>query len=187
MIGLPADPVGRTAVEHVRRLLADAPYERLSLIPILVADYVRMGPRIFAEFWALLRDRPEDKMPQVTAPALVLRGEKDPIATRRWTEEAARLLSAGNVVEIPGYGHAAHYSAARQFVETVAPFLRGAALYMLAATISGTFNYYLQSRLAAATGGDQVELTRLFARVDLVTNVLTAAAQGLVSVGSPKG
>jgi AAA family ATP:ADP antiporter len=61
------------------------------------------------------------------------------------------------------------------------PFLAAAALYMLSASLSGNFNYYLQARLAAATGGDQVVLTQLFARVDLAANILTAGAQGLLS------
>jgi ATP:ADP antiporter, AAA family len=61
------------------------------------------------------------------------------------------------------------------------PFLAGAAGFIFLATLSGTFNYYLQARLAAATGGDQVALTQLFARLDLATNLLTGAAQGLLA------
>jgi AAA family ATP:ADP antiporter len=61
------------------------------------------------------------------------------------------------------------------------PYLAAAAAYMLASTLSGTFNYYLQSRLAAENGGDQVALTQLFARIDLLANILTAALQGLVA------
>ncbi len=61
------------------------------------------------------------------------------------------------------------------------PFLAAAAGFMLLSTFSGTFNYYLQARLAAATGGGQVALTQLFARLDLATNLVTGALQGLLA------
>jgi ATP:ADP antiporter, AAA family len=61
------------------------------------------------------------------------------------------------------------------------PYLAAIAGYMLLSTLSGTFNYYLQARLAADRTADQVELTQLFARLDLATNLVTGAAQGLLA------
>ena len=61
------------------------------------------------------------------------------------------------------------------------PYLAAAAGYILLATMSGTFNYYLQAHLASATGGNQVALTQFFARLDLATNLVTGALQGLLA------
>lgn len=124
LIGPSNDPEGRTAIEHFRRLLVGGVFERPSLLWLLLCDYLRMGSRFFAELRFMLGDRVEEKMPKVSAPALVVGGENDRIAPRRWLEETARLVGAGYFAVIPWWGHAVQYSGARQVVEAIAPFLR---------------------------------------------------------------
>jgi 2-hydroxy-6-oxonona-2,4-dienedioate hydrolase len=82
-----------------------------------------MGPRLLPEFRSMLGDRPEEVLPRVAVPTMLVRGDYDPIAPRRWLDEAARLVGAERVAEIARWGHAVNYSAARPLVEAIAPFL----------------------------------------------------------------
>jgi 2-hydroxy-6-oxonona-2,4-dienedioate hydrolase len=71
----------------------------------------------------MLEDPIEDKLPWVTVPTMVVRGERDPIAPQPWIDEAARLLCTDRVAMIPGWGHAVQYSAATQLIDVIRPFL----------------------------------------------------------------
>jgi pimeloyl-ACP methyl ester carboxylesterase len=126
LTGPTTDPAGRTTVELLGRLILCVPFERPSLIGVVLRDYLRMGPRIFAEFRSMVRDRIEDKLPQLRVPTLMVHGEHDFIAPRRWVLEAARRAGAEGVVEIPWWGHAVNYSAAGTLVDAIGPFLRAA-------------------------------------------------------------
>lgn len=124
LIGPASDPAGRTVAEQFRRLVAGGPYERPSLHKLLFVDYARMGRRLIPEFRSMLRDRIEEKLPRVTHPVMLVRGEKDPIVPQRWVDEAARLVGAERVVVIPRWGHAVNYSAARQLAAAISSFLK---------------------------------------------------------------
>ena len=63
LIGPTVDPAGRSVWQLFCRLVASSPFERLSLIGLLVRDYGRMGPRLAAEFRFMRRDRIEWKLP----------------------------------------------------------------------------------------------------------------------------
>lgn len=123
LIGPAGDPAGRTVTELVRRFLTGVPYERASLLRILLMDYARLGPRLLPELRFLVRDRIEEKLQLVTAPTMLLRGEKDAVAPRCWLNELARLVSAKRITEIPDWGHAVHYSAAHDLTNAITPFL----------------------------------------------------------------
>jgi pimeloyl-ACP methyl ester carboxylesterase len=121
-------PTTDSRVRNVIRLLArgvlDLPHEALGLHPILVADYLRAGPvRTLRTLQAGVDDPLMDKVPRVRAPVLVVRGDRDPIAPRRWVREMAARLPNGRWAEIPGAAHAAHFSAPERLVELMRPFL----------------------------------------------------------------
>lgn len=128
LIGPALDPAAGKLAELARRFVADGLYERKSLARLVAIDFARMRTRLTAELRFLLRYRIEEKLPQVTAPALVVRGEKDTVAPQAWCDQVAALVRAERVVVIPEWGHAVHYSAPREFVEAVVPFLRQCAL-----------------------------------------------------------
>jgi 2-hydroxy-6-oxonona-2,4-dienedioate hydrolase len=48
------------------------------------------------------RDRIEDKLRQVAAPAMVVRGARDAIVPQAWAEQATRLLPRGRLMVVPG-------------------------------------------------------------------------------------
>jgi 2-hydroxy-6-oxonona-2,4-dienedioate hydrolase len=123
LIGPTPDPDARNLAVQLGRLLLGVLYERTSLALHVLRDYLRMGTRLVPEFYAMLLYPIEERLPLVTVPTLLMRGEKDPVVPQRWLEEAAVLVGTERGIAIPRWGHAVQYSAARQVVATVEPFL----------------------------------------------------------------
>jgi pimeloyl-ACP methyl ester carboxylesterase len=114
------DPRARTGPQVLVGLAGDLPHEPLSLVPILVLDYVRFGVIRFVQTGLYaLRDRPEDKLPRIQAPTLVIRGDLDPLVPERWAEEVRDLLPHGRLAVLHGEPHACHYSAPGRVAELV--------------------------------------------------------------------
>lgn len=119
------DPEARTFFRQFPRFVRTAFAERLALLFWVVWDYLRTGPRrIVREMDIAFADRIEDKLGQVSMPALVLRGGRDAIVPQRWAEEVARGLDAGEVEVIQGAGHGLNYGAADELMRRIRPFLR---------------------------------------------------------------
>jgi pimeloyl-ACP methyl ester carboxylesterase len=113
LIGPTMDPAAPTLRAQAWRLARDIPREALGLNLAEARDYLRMGPRrTLATARLALADPFEEKLPRVEAPALVVRGERDPIAPQAWVERVAELLPRGRVAVVPGAPHAAHWSSA---------------------------------------------------------------------------
>ena len=53
----------------------------------------------------MLAHHPEDVMPAVTAPTLVLRGENDLVATREWCVRIVATMPDARMSEVPDHGH----------------------------------------------------------------------------------
>lgn len=124
LVGPTVDPEARTFRQHVPRFMRTAFAERPSLVFWVLWDYLRAGPRrILREMDVAFADRIEDKLPSISMPSLVLRGERDAIVPQRWAEEVARGLGAGGVEVIQGVGHALNYSAADELMRRIRPFL----------------------------------------------------------------
>ncbi|WP_027930077.1 alpha/beta fold hydrolase [Amycolatopsis thermoflava] len=112
LIGPSTDRTAPSLVRQLGRLVADAPRERPSLLVVLAWDYLVCGPRRLVATARHLRDDPvEAKLPHVTTPAVVVRGSRDPIASRAWARQMAARLPAGRYVEVPGHAHALNHSA----------------------------------------------------------------------------
>jgi 2-hydroxy-6-oxonona-2,4-dienedioate hydrolase len=114
------DPSARTAGRQAVRLLADAFREPPDLVAIVARDYAAFGPRRFLLTGrSALADRIEEKLPDLDVPAVVVRGEHDPVVPQRWAEKAAALLPHGQLVVVAGHAHACHYTAPRDVAELV--------------------------------------------------------------------
>ena len=105
LIGPTVDPAARTAPRQLWRLLRDIAVESPVVIARGAREYVRAGPRLRAKFRAMLRHRPEDVLPRVRMPALVLRGEHDIVAPQQWCRRVADTLPDGRLAEVAGHGH----------------------------------------------------------------------------------
>jgi pimeloyl-ACP methyl ester carboxylesterase len=124
LIGPTVDPAYRGWIRHAIRLLVGATRERRGLLPIVLEDYLRMGPRrILATARAALADVPEERLPRICAPVLVVRGARDALTTSGWARRCAALAPRGAFVEIAGAAHAAHVSHPEYVGELVERFL----------------------------------------------------------------
>ncbi len=126
LVGPSVDADARTPARQLVRLLADVPWERPALIPLLARDYLGCGPRrLLATARALLHDPVEDKLAHLHTPTVVVRGGRDPIAPRSWARRIAAGLPNGRLAEVPGAGHALNYSAPRELAAIVSDVLAG--------------------------------------------------------------
>lgn len=112
LVGPTMDPGAPTIRGQFGRLVRDAFREPPSLNRVEARDYLRMGPRrILATAHFALADPVAAKLPRITQPTLVVRGEHDPIVSEEWTERVVALLADGRGAVVAGAAHAAHWSA----------------------------------------------------------------------------
>lgn len=125
-VGPTVDPHWRSLGRQLPRWLLEAAREPLSLLPILVRDYLTFGPRRFLRAGlTALDDRLEEKLAQIRAETLVVRGERDAFVSPSWNETVARLMPHARHATIPRAAHAASYSQPEMLVDLVRPFLLG--------------------------------------------------------------
>src|SRR3954454_19838395 len=93
LIGPTIDPRARSLPRQYLRWQRCCPHEHPSVYPVMARDLLDVGPVHAAHLLrVMLRDRPEDKLPAVRQPALVVRGEHDRVAPADWARYVARLL-----------------------------------------------------------------------------------------------
>jgi pimeloyl-ACP methyl ester carboxylesterase len=127
LVGPTIDPAAPSLLRQALRLVRDMPREPMRLWLNHVVDYARAGPRFaIALMRAMMADHIEAKLPRIAAPTLIIRGEHDPVAPRRWTAEAVSLLHRGSFVEIPNGSHGVHYAAPATVADVVCSFIRRA-------------------------------------------------------------
>jgi 2-hydroxy-6-oxonona-2,4-dienedioate hydrolase len=118
------DDRGRSVPRELGRLLRDSWREPFSLAPIVLNDYVRAGfGRALRTLRYALADRIEEKLPSLRMRTLVLRGERDPVVSERWTERVHGLLPAGRLAVVTRAAHAFQYSFPREVAELLIRFL----------------------------------------------------------------
>jgi pimeloyl-ACP methyl ester carboxylesterase len=124
LVGPTVDRRARSLPEQLARLLADLPWERPMLGPVLARDWIAGGVRRSAEtFASMLADPVERKLRQVPVPAVVVRGGRDRVVPREWAEEVAAGLPQGRLAEVPGVGHVVNWSTPEGLARIVRPLL----------------------------------------------------------------
>ncbi|MDT4955050.1 MAG: hypothetical protein QOJ02_3188 [Acidobacteriota bacterium] len=117
------DRQARTVVRQFFRLLLDIPREPLRLPFIALLDYAQAGfGRAAQTFGYALQDLIEDKLPHVSQPTLVVRGERDPIVSQAWVEEVHGLLPESSLVVIAGAAHGVNYNSPEELARVVLDF-----------------------------------------------------------------
>ena len=111
LIGPTMDPHVGGPLHQVGRLIIDATVERPGLMWLTLTDTVRTRRRaVYRYFRAALAHPMADRIAEVPVPILLVRGARDPIATRRWVQELWQIAQDADVVEVPGAGHACHHA-----------------------------------------------------------------------------
>lgn len=124
LVGPTGDPARRSLTLLLARLAADTTRERPSQVAITLRDYRRFGLRRgLATARTMVADPIVEKLPRVTVPTLVVRGDRDTIVAPRWTERVAALLPAGEAAVVPGAAHAVPYDAPAALTARVERFL----------------------------------------------------------------
>ncbi len=104
-----AGPTVNSAARSIRAqagyLLKDLIGERPEVIWRGAREYLRGGPNLIRKMRATIVHRPEQAYRRVRVPALVLRGEDDPLAPPSWCHEIVSSIPGAELAEIPGHGH----------------------------------------------------------------------------------
>lgn len=125
LLGPTLEPSRRSIAKQVPRWLLESTREPLRLLPILVADYARMGPVRFLKTGRhALRYAIEKILPEVAAPTLVIRGENDGFVSHAWARRMATLLPRGSFAEVKNAAHAVHFAQPEHVGALVRDFLR---------------------------------------------------------------
>ena len=118
------DAQARTAIRQCWRLFRAGSREPVSEWIITFGDYMRSGlRRNWQTLQHALRDPIGAKLPNMVAPTLVVRGDRDPIVSQAWAEEVARRLPNGRLVVMPGGPHAMNYSRPDELARLIVAFL----------------------------------------------------------------
>lgn len=124
--GPTVDPAARSYTGQFRRWWKNRHLEgRREKGPIVVRDYWECGPwRLIRTFGYAIEQDLAKLLPRVQCPALVVRGERDPIVPQRWAEEVTRLVPRGELLVLEGnVAHTANFEAPEELVRAVTPFL----------------------------------------------------------------
>lgn len=125
LTGPTVDPYAHSFFEQFVRLLSDGPREDPRILLPMVLDFFRGGPgRAIRTFRYALADPMAAKLTRVTAPTLVIRGERDPIVSQRWVEEATRLLPHGQLQVLAAAPHCVTFSTPDALIAALVPFVQ---------------------------------------------------------------
>jgi 2-hydroxy-6-oxonona-2,4-dienedioate hydrolase len=111
LVGPTVDPQRRTARRQLLDGLRDAAHEPPSLLARAARDDAAFGVGpLLATARSALADRIEERLPLITQPTLVVRGEADGFVGQNWAETAASLLPNSRLIVVPREPHAVHYT-----------------------------------------------------------------------------
>lgn len=106
LVGPTVDPRARSWSRMIGRWMRNSVREDRRMAPLNVADYRDAGLRRVVEtFRVAMRDRVEDKLPDVAVPTLVVRGAYDRMVPQDWAEEVTRRIPRARLVVVPGMPH----------------------------------------------------------------------------------
>jgi pimeloyl-ACP methyl ester carboxylesterase len=87
-------------------------------------DYAKAGAAYaLGTIRLALRDHIEDRLPDIEAPTLVVRGTRDALVTEGWAEEVAQRLPHGDLMAVDGGTHTLNYVYPESFAFDILPFL----------------------------------------------------------------
>ena len=128
LIGPTIDAAERSQWRQFGRLVVDATLERPSLIPLSISDTFLTRRRVVRQnFRASLAHHLEERIPLVSVPILILRGEHDPLVPRRWARQLVTAAPRAHLFEVTGAAHACHHGRPRVVAELLVDAIAGAS------------------------------------------------------------
>ncbi|HAQ59548.1 MAG TPA: alpha/beta hydrolase [Microbacterium sp.] len=126
LIGPVVDVRHRSLRSQAFALASDALREPPLVNAILLADYVRCGiPWYSSQVRHMMRYPIEQRMSEVGAPALIIRGGGDPIAGLEWCRALRDRARHADLVLVPGRAHVVQDTAPRATASAIEAFLAG--------------------------------------------------------------
>ena len=120
LVGPVVDPRAPTALGQGLRLLRDAAHEPPRWSAVQVREYLRCGPRWYLATLPHMLAYPEaDRLAEVDAPVLLVRGARDPVAPAPWLADLADAAPTSAALPAPRGGHLAHVNGARDLADAV--------------------------------------------------------------------
>ncbi|MFW2513008.1 alpha/beta fold hydrolase [Demequina sp. SO4-13] len=124
LIGPVVDSRRRTLPAQMAALARDTFGESARVNGIVATDYFRCGvPWYLAQARHMLRYAIEDTLEQLTAPVLIIRGARDPIAGSEWCRQLGDRAAGSRLVEIPRHHHVVQESAPREVAAAIQSFV----------------------------------------------------------------
>ncbi|QJQ94700.1 MULTISPECIES: alpha/beta fold hydrolase [Halomonadaceae] len=117
-------PDERSTFWQFVRWRQNEPYNPEMLGDVTIDDYRKAGLwRMIRSYIFQVTDPIEEKLPTIEAPALVIRGEFDPITHQAFSEMMASRLPRGELLVIPDVAHTLVFTAPRQLADATRAFL----------------------------------------------------------------
>jgi pimeloyl-ACP methyl ester carboxylesterase len=106
LLGPTTDPRLRRRRVLAVRWLRTAVREPVWQVPLVLAQWLGVGPRAMVALWrAAAPDRIDARLTGVAVPVLVVRGTRDALCPHDWAAALAGCAPRGRLVEIPGAAH----------------------------------------------------------------------------------
>ena len=117
----------RHVASQLARLAVDLLGESPKVLLLGAREYLRAGPHLRGKMRAMMTHRPEDSYPRIAAPTLVVRGERDRVSPRRWTDAVAAAIPGSRIFEVEGHGHETLIRDARPAAAAILDFVSSAS------------------------------------------------------------
>ncbi|UNK70823.1 alpha/beta hydrolase [Microbacterium sp. H1-D42] len=125
LAGPTVDSASRSIRMQAGYLLRDLIGERPAVLWRGGREYLRGGPHLIRKMRATIVHEPEKAYPRVHVPTLVLRGQRDPLATTTWCREIVDAVPHARLAEIPDHGHGTLISDSGLAAEKIRDFVHG--------------------------------------------------------------
>lgn len=120
LVGPVTDPRAPTAAGQGLRLLRDVAHERPRWTAVQVREYLRCGPRWYlATLPHMLGYQLADRLADVRAPVLLVRGAHDPVAPAPWLADLTTAVPGAATLVVPRGGHLAQVNGAAELADAV--------------------------------------------------------------------
>ncbi|WP_396643170.1 alpha/beta fold hydrolase [Microbacterium sp.] len=124
LIGPVADDEHRTLRAQSVALALDTLGELPLVNSIVFADYIRCGmPWYLTQLRHMMAYPTEERVAELSAPVLVLRGGNDPVAGLEWCRRLRDRARDGSLVNVPGHRHVVQFAGARAVASAIDAFL----------------------------------------------------------------